>query len=215
MSSGDKEVILRRIRAALGAAHGATEGRVGHAYLRSSGMTREEIVEQFVEHAADYRADVRRVAAGAEPAAIAAALERRGVKRVVVPADLPAEWTPAGLEVLRDADGALSHAELDAAGAVITGCAVAIAQTGSLVLDGGVGQGRRALTLLPDYHLCIVRVEQIVGLMPEAITALGDAVREHGQPVTFISGPSATSDIELNRVEGVHGPRVLDILVVG
>jgi L-lactate dehydrogenase complex protein LldG len=92
---------------------------------------------------------------------------------------------------------------------------VAVAQTGSIVLDGGEAQGRRAVTLLPDYHLCVVRADQIVGLMPEAITRLGDAVRERGAPVTFISGPSATSDIELNRVEGVHGPRVLDILVVG
>lgn len=215
MSTADREVILGRIRKALGAAHGTTGGRVGHAYLRSTELSREEIIEQFIERAADYRADVRRVPAGGERNAIADALERRGAQRIVVPADFPAAWIPEGGEVLRDEGGSLTHAQLDQSDGVVTGCAVAVAQTGSLVLDGGEGQGRRALTLLPDYHLCVVRADQIVGLMPEAIARLTDAVRERRQPVTFISGPSATSDIELNRVEGVHGPRVLDILVVG
>ena len=215
MSAADREVVLGRIREALGASHGATEGRVGHAYLRSTDLSREEIVEQFIERAADYRADVRRVPAGGERKAVAEALARRGATRVVVPADLPPAWVPEGVELLRDTDSSLTHAQLDTSHGVVTGCAVAVAQTGSIVLDGGEGQGRRAITLLPDYHLCVVLADQVVGLMPEAITRLGEAVRERGQPVTFISGPSATSDIELNRVEGVHGPRVLDILVVG
>ena len=215
MSATDREAILGRIRQALGETRGGAEGRAGHAYLRSTDLSREEIVEQFIERAADYRADVRRVPAGGERNAIAEALERRGAARIVVPADFPAAWIPEGGEVLRDDESSMTHAQLDTSHGVVTGCAVAVAQTGSIVLDGGEGQGRRALTLLPDYHLCVVRTEQIVGLMPEAISRLGDAVRERRQPVTFISGPSATSDIELNRVEGVHGPRTLDILVVG
>ena len=214
MSDGKQE-ILGRVRAALGAdrpAHG--HDQAANEYLRVSGMSREEIIELFVEHAADYRSDVRRVGNDEVGSAIAQALERRSVRRLVVPADLPPEWIPDDVEVLPDVAGALSYAELDSSDGVLTGCAVAIAQTGSLVLDGGAGQGRRAITLLPDYHLCVVRAEQVVGLLPEAITSLTTAVREGRQPITFISGPSATSDIELNRVEGVHGPRTLDILVV-
>ena len=212
--SNDKQQVLERIRSALGGSHHPADD-AEHAYLRASEATREEIIEQFIERAADYRSDVRRVQSGAERAAIQEALARREVRRLVVPTDLPTEWIPEGVEIVSDAGTPLSYAELDETDGVLTGCAVAVAQTGSLVLDGGEGQGRRALTLLPDYHLCVVRADQVVGLIPEAITRLAPAVRERRQPVTFISGPSATSDIELNRVEGVHGPRTLDILVVG
>jgi L-lactate dehydrogenase complex protein LldG len=107
----------------------------------------------------------------------------------------------------------LSNEALDAADGVLTSCAVAIAQTGTIVLDGGAGQGRRAITLIPDYHLCVVRESQIVELVPEAMAQLEPAARA-GRPITFISGPSATSDIELHRIEGVHGPRTLDVIVV-
>jgi L-lactate dehydrogenase complex protein LldG len=115
--------------------------------------------------------------------------------------------------VLSDRD--LSYEQLDASDGVLTSCALGIAQTGTIVLDGGPGQGRRASTLVPDYHLCVIREDQVVGTVPEAVAALREVAAAPGRPVTWVSGPSATSDIELNRVEGVHGPRALEVLVVG
>jgi len=147
-----------------------------------------------------------------EPADVAAqvtaALRRRAASRVMVPPGFPVEWEPEA-DLLRD-DPPLTTEELDLVDGVITGCAVAIAETGTVVLDHGAGQGRRALTLVPDYHLVIVRAQQVVALVPDGIAALDPA-----RPQTWISGPSATSDIELRRVEGVHGPRTLDVLLVG
>jgi L-lactate dehydrogenase complex protein LldG len=157
-------------------------------------------VELFAERVADYRAVVHVVSDVPE------ALERLAGKRIVAPAGVPEEWLVDGVTWLREP---LSIEELDGADGVLTGCAVAIADTGTIVLDGGEAQGRRALTLLPDYHLCVVRADQIAGSVPEALARL-----EPTRPLTFISGPSATSDIELNRVEGVHGPRTLEVLIV-
>ncbi|MCA1739683.1 MAG: LUD domain-containing protein [Actinobacteria bacterium] len=149
------------------------------------------------------------------PRAIAEACERRGVRRLVIPPGLPQEWIPEDIETLRDAARPrLTNEELDESDGVLTGCSLGISQTGTIVLDAGEGQGRRALTLLPDYHLCVVREDQIVGLVPEAFEKLEETVKNEGQAITFISGPSATSDIELNRVEGVHGPRTLEVLIV-
>ena len=142
---------------------------------------------------------------------VAEILRSRGFKRVLLPPGFPADLEPRGLDLLRD-EG-LPNEVIVSADGVLTTCAVAIAQTGTIVLDHAAGQGRRALTLLPDYHLCLVEVERIVGLVPEAV-ARTEAAVQAGRPLTFISGPSATSDIELNRVEGVHGPRTLDVLVL-
>jgi L-lactate dehydrogenase complex protein LldG len=136
-------------------------------------------------------------------AGIAAMLSGRALRRLVVPDGL--EWTVPGATV----DSGLSSDELDALDGVVTGCAVAIAETGTIVLDAGPGQGRRAVTLVPDYHLCVVRADQVVQTVPEAIARL-----DPGRPLTWISGPSATSDIELHRVEGVHGPRTLEVILI-
>jgi L-lactate dehydrogenase complex protein LldG len=170
-----------------------------------------DILERFAERVADYRALVHRATPASLAETIAGALAGRGARSLVIPAGLPADWLTGlapGIERLAD-DPPLTHAQLDATDAVITGCAVAVAETGTIVLDAGPGQGRRALSLLPDRHVCVVRASQIVGDIAEALARL-----EPRRPLTWISGPSATSDIELDRVEGVHGPRKLDVVIV-
>jgi L-lactate dehydrogenase complex protein LldG len=189
---------------------------VERGYREEDDAPRDEIVKRFAQRTAEYEATIHRVSEADLPVAIAEALERRGVRRLVVPPGLPGEWIPEGVEILRDAPRhRLTKEELDESDGVLTGCALGIAQTGTIVLDAGESQGRRALTLLPDYHLCVVREDQILGLVPEAFAMLEETVKAEGRAITFISGPSATSDIELNRVEGVHGPRTLEVLIVG
>jgi L-lactate dehydrogenase complex protein LldG len=189
---------------------------VERGYREKDDAPRDEIVTRFAQRTAEYEATIHRVSESDLLVAIAEALERRGVRRLVVPPGLPGEWIPEGVEILRDAPRhRLTKEELDESDGVLTGCALGIAQTGTIVLDAGEGQGRRALTLLPDYHLCVVREDQILGLVPEAFAMLEETVKAEGRAITFISGPSATSDIELNRVEGVHGPRTLEVLIVG
>lgn len=214
--SSAREQMLGRIRGVLGDVPASEQPRdidVARTYRHSETAPREEVVKHFIERVAEYKVNVRRVDATALPEAVAAACTSRNVRRLVLPADLPEQWLPAGVEFLRD-DKTLTYEQLDKSDGVLTGCALGIAQTGTIVLDDGAYQGRRVITLLPDYHLCVVYEHQIVGLVPEAITHLHDALLLHRRPITFISGPSATSDIELNRVEGVHGPRTLDVLVV-
>jgi L-lactate dehydrogenase complex protein LldG len=158
----------------------------------------------------DYRATVRHCAP--DDVAVALADLLAGVPELVVPPGLPGDWLTAYPGIVRR-DGArpLTVAELDVPGlAVLTGCAVAVAETGTLLLDAGPDQGRRLLTLVPDHHVCVVRRAQVVAGVSEALRRLDDPTR----PLTLISGPSATSDIELNRVEGVHGPRRLEVLLV-
>lgn len=162
-------------------------------------------VDRFAETVAEYRARVHRVAVADIAATVRELVGAEAT--VVIPADVPGEWI-TGVRTLVD-DPVLSIDALDGADAVLTGCAVGIAATGTIVLDAGATQGRRALTLVPDHHICVVRVDQIVDTVPQGFAAL-TATR----PLTFISGPSATSDIELERVEGVHGPRTLDVLIV-
>lgn len=173
-----------------------------------SERSRNEIVEQFAEYAAEYRATVVRISQAEVPQKVAEMIRLRESERVVIPADLPREWVPTGI-----VDSGFDHRELATMRGVVTGCAVAIAETGTVVLDAGPGQGRRALTLIPDHHICVVFESQVVDSVAEAVERLGESVRAR-RPLTWISGPSATSDIELSRVEGVHGPRILDILLV-
>jgi L-lactate dehydrogenase complex protein LldG len=202
--------ILARIRTALGT--DSTPGEIPRAYRRTGDHPAgaPELLELFTDRLVDYRATVHHCTAEALPQTVAdvvtATLPPGG--RLLVPPGLDPTWLPPGAEV--DHDG-LSTADLDSYAAVLTGCAAAAAETGTIALDGSPGQGRRASTLVPDRHICVVRAEQVVQTVPELLARL-----DPRRPLTFISGPSATSDIELHRVEGVHGPRTLvAVLVAG
>jgi L-lactate dehydrogenase complex protein LldG len=229
-----RDEVLGRIRAALGDAPRPDVDRayqdVPRPYLRAHhDPAGHDIVALFAERAADYRAVVERLPAAQVPAAVARVLGARATEfqspreshgaqepresqqpaAFARPERFPPDWVPDGITMVRD-DPALSAAQLDRLAGVVTGCAVAIAETGTIVLDHGPAQGRRALTLVPDFHLVIVRAEQVAADLPDAFARLDPA-----RPQTLISGPSATSDIELIRVEGVHGPRTLHILLAG
>jgi L-lactate dehydrogenase complex protein LldG len=193
-----KADILARIRGALGE---TPVPSVPRTYRAAGSIPSDGIVDQFCEYVAEYRATVHRCDESGLADAVRAILgegQRVGV---------PAGFRDIGVPVIEDDD--LSVAALDELDAVVTGCAVAIADTGTIVLVSWDVSGRRALTLVPDHHVCVVLASDVVASVPDAITALGPDA-----PLTFISGPSATSDIELDRVEGVHGPRRLDVVVL-
>jgi L-lactate dehydrogenase complex protein LldF len=204
-----RTAILARIQAAL--QDRPPPVKVPRAYRQTSDEPRRSVIARFSDRVGEYRATVRSSTRDELKTALAEMAAQAGAERLAVPADLPDQWRPGEVELITD-DGLSAHA-LDTLDGALTGCALAIAETGTLVLDGGRAQGRRALTLVPDYHLCVVEADAIVATVPEAIRRLEPAVRE-GRPLTFISGPSATSDIELNRVEGVHGPRTLHVVVL-
>ncbi|MEU3605577.1 LUD domain-containing protein [Streptomyces sp. NPDC035033] len=209
MSQNSRERILARIRSAVADAPEAPD--VPRTYLaRHVPDDPDAVLDLLHENLADYRARVHRAGPAGLPALIARLLDERGARSVAVPPGLPEEWlAESGAERIADGPG-LTPAVLDGVDAVVTGCALAVAETGTIVLDGGPGQGRRALTLVPDLHLCVVRApEQVVASVPEALPRL-----EPARALTWISGPSATSDIELDRVEGVHGPRTLEVILV-
>lgn len=211
-----RDAVLAAVRAALG--EGTPDAGLGveRAYRMSTDVRRGSAaaVDLLEDRLLDYRATVVRCTPDGLVRAVVDALD--GVATVVVPVGVPEEWRAgalaAGLEVVVDDPAAPSSvAALDATGAVLTACRVAVAETGTIVLDGAPDQGRRVVTLLPDRHVCVVTAEQVVGTVPEAVAVLG----EHpARPLTWISGPSATSDIELVRVEGVHGPRHLRVVLV-
>lgn len=204
-----RAAILGRIRQAL--ADRPTVPEVPWTYGRAVGTGDLDVVERFVERVADYKAGVDRVDSAGVGAAIAAALQATGADRVVADAAVRTAWPDSARWL---ADDSLTAYELDGIDAVVTTATVAIANTGTIILDHGAGQGRRALSLVPDVHVCVVEVGQIVDDVPNAVARLVNSGL-HTRPLTWISGPSATSDIELDRVEGVHGPRVLHVVVVG
>lgn len=203
-----RDEVLARIRSALGPAPQAVEVARGYRTSGEHAAGAAELLDLLTDRLVDYKAGVTRCTADELPGALAEVLSRTAAGgRLVVPPGLPEAWT-AGADVLRD-DGTTSTDELDTVAGVVTACAVAVAETGTIVLDAGPDQGRRALSLVPDLHLCVVRADQVVQTVPEAVRRL-----EATRPLTWISGPSATSDIELDRVEGVHGPRTLEVLLV-
>ncbi|MFF0092239.1 lactate utilization protein C [Streptomyces canus] len=206
-----RERILGRVRRALADAP-SEDTPIERAYLREHGdRSVEETVELLAENLADYRAIVHRCTAADLPATLAGMLAARGSKTVLVPPGLERSWlAEADADQVPDRVDSTPH-ELDRVDSVVTACAVAVAETGTIVLDGGPDQGRRRITLVPDHHICVVRVpDQVVSSVPQALERLDPA-----RPLTWISGPSATSDIELDRVEGVHGPRTLEVVLVG
>jgi L-lactate dehydrogenase complex protein LldG len=206
-----REEVLARIRAALGTGT-PPAGEVPRGYRADAGLDNAALISLLSQRLHDYGAGVRRCAPGAVRLTVSQALAARGARRVVVPPGLSLDG--AGLGASLDGvaivtDDGLSSGALDATDGVITTAALAIAETGTIVLDGGPGQGRRALSLVPDYHLCILDAGQIVAIVPQAVGRL-----DPRRPCTWISGPSATSDIELDRVQGVHGPRTLEVILI-
>jgi L-lactate dehydrogenase complex protein LldG len=201
-----RDDMLARIGDALGSA--PPPGEVQRSY-RTTSPPGFDLIGLFAERVADYRATVHRCEPAELASTIGAALADRGARRIAVPPGLDPGWLDdASVEAVSD-DPPLSYHDLDRLDGVITGCAAAVAETGTIILDAGPGQGRRVLSLLPDYHLCVVRADQVVGGVPEVLPRLHPR-----RPLTWISGPSATSDIELQRVEGVHGPRALEVVIV-
>jgi L-lactate dehydrogenase complex protein LldG len=205
-----RDEVLSRIRAAHRAAP-MPPPVIPRDYRHTDPRSPAELADLLEHRLVDYRATVHRAAPADVGRTVARIVASRELESLVVPAGVPDRWRtalPASVRQVSDVPP-LSAVELDAVGGTLTGCRVAVAETGTLVLDGGPGQGRRMLSLVPDYCLVVVEAAQIVGSVPEAVTVL-DASR----PLTWVSGPSATSDIELSRVEGVHGPRTLDVLIL-
>ncbi|QGF24350.1 LutC/YkgG family protein [Raineyella fluvialis] len=209
-----RDDVLARVRASLTDV-AEPDGPVDWAYGLPTAMA--DVVDRFVETVTDYKATVVRCGASELPGQVMRGLMETGARTVVLPAGTD-EMLHRTLEMAADLsvrvdDGSLTAADLDATDAVVTASSVGIAETGTIVLDHGPGQGRRALSLVPDRHICVVRAADVVSDVPEAVARLATSVRA-GRPLTWISGPSATSDIELSRVEGVHGPRHLWVILV-
>ncbi len=205
--SDAREVVLARVRAAL-IDRPASVAANREAAIPPSSVAREAIVNRFVETVQDYGATV--VEAADVRGTLDGVLADRDIRRIGVAVDLEPTLRPTSVEVI--ADTGLSPRELDVLDGVVTTCAVACADTGTIAFDGGSGQGRRALTLVPDLHVCVLARSQILDTFEELLAQVAPAARE-GRPIVLVSGPSATSDIELDRVEGVHGPRSLVIIL--
>jgi L-lactate dehydrogenase complex protein LldG len=209
-----RDQILHRIRVANGGMSDAAAAHIGwsalaRGYKRSATQRREAILSLLEDRLRDYDAQVIRSTPADVLRCVAERLAARGKQRLVVPAGFPAEWLPPSFTFVLDKS--LTSAELDQVDGVITGSTVAIAETGTVVLQNVPGQGRRAATLVPDYHLCLVRADDVVETVPEAMARLQATA---AFATTFVSGPSATADIEMTRIKGVHGPRFLDVILI-
>lgn len=200
-----RQEILDRVRAAL-----ADRPQPPPAPRRTRRRAAAD-VELLVQRLRDYETDVRRIPAGAIAGSVEQVCRQHRCARLGIPPGLPEDWRPSGIETIEDTG--LDPKELDRLDAVLTGTTLAIAETGTLVLSCAPADGRRALTLVPDLHVCVVRADQVVADVGAAFEVLTPLVVAERRPLTFVSGPSATSDIELSRVEGVHGPRTLVVLI--
>lgn len=208
-----REEVLARIRRSVG--QRLTEKQRDYAaiprhYDVQSTQPAADRIELFVDRLQDYNATVYRCRLEEIAETVARALAARGKRRIVIPREFPSRWLPPSFEFLDGTD--MSYQELDASEGVLTSCAAAIASTGTIVLQHANGQGRRALTLIPDYFACVVLESQVASSVPEGIRAISSFGTV---PLTTVSGPSATSDIEMTRVKGVHGPRTLDVILAG
>jgi L-lactate dehydrogenase complex protein LldG len=200
-----KTEILRSIRQAIGARSADTP--IAREYRHAPSLDKEARIHLFTDRLRDYNATVYRTTD--LPAAIAEALNARAKTGLLIPAQFPPNWLPNGFAFTKD--DALDYTQIDQSEGALTACTAAIALTGTIILSHSAHEGRRALTLIPDYHLCIVRTDQLVETVPEGIRALA---AHQSRPITTISGPSATADIEMIRVKGVHGPRTLDVIIL-
>lgn len=207
-----REEILGRIRSAVGGSPDRVEyGQIRRAYQRVGTLAREACLELLKDRLLDYDAEIFEVAGEAEIAgAVEEALRRAGERNVLVAESFPQAWLPGGVEVVVDA--ALATEQMDGLGTVLTTCESAVASTGTIVLVHEGAQGRRAITLLPDHHICVLARGQVVETVAEALAAVSAQRRA---AMTTISGPSATSDIEMTRIRGVHGPRRLSVVLYG
>lgn len=211
-----RDEILRRITAANGQHAPRSTGELSsmwaglpRSYRRRGSMAAADMLALLDHRLRDYGAGVETCAAAEVARTLTGMIERRGVRTIAVPEGFPAAWLPPGPQCLLAET--LNARDLDRCDGVLTGTALAIAETGTLVLQAVAGQGRRAATLVPDYHLCVLRASDVVQTVPEAFARLEPTKT---LPTTFVSGPSATADIEMTRIKGVHGPRFLDVLLV-
>ena len=213
-SAGHRATILGSIRRSLGASVpdadiAAEYAAIPRTYLQSSDLDQHAVSELFADRLREYDAGVYLASRLTLSGVIAEILMARGKTGLAIPAGVPAGWLPRGFAF--EVADLYDAFQLDGVQGILTGCTVAIAETGSIVLQNGPAQGPRILSLVPDYHLCLVFAGQIVATVPEAFDRLAET---SALPTTFISGPSATADIEMTRIKGVHGPRFLDVIVV-
>jgi L-lactate dehydrogenase complex protein LldG len=204
-----REIVLGRIRAALDRKSADAEEAVEERSYRRTGIrSRADVYGLFEQRIGDYGGRVFRCSEHQISEQVATILVERGRRVIVVPPGIGKSWLDARISWI--VDEGLSFAQLDGAQGILTAATAGVAESGSIVLQHGPEEGRRALTLLPDYHLCVLFESQIVGTLPDCFDRLRATAT---RPTTFISGPSATADIEMTRIEGVHGPRSLDVIL--